>query len=260
MKKILSALVTASFLFVFFAQTTFAQSCNYGSTQARVQNNINTPWSQTIQVGCDRGFNVGSFHNGTGQFANDTKINIVGPNGAGGDINTQVSNGQRVFVPSTGTYFVFVSTNGNYSGGCYDVATVNVVCNPAPQPPSTPKPQPTNKPSGSCSYGSTQARVQKDTNDAWKKDMTLNCGERFNVGSFHDNSGQFAGDTKLRVTGPSVFFGLMKLNHDFSNGQSIKATFPGTYRLKVTTNGQSGSACGEVATVKVSCSSWVWWQ
>lgn len=252
---------------IFFLPITFlilsttsasAQSCNYSSTQARVQNNISTPWSQNIQVGCDKSFNVGSFHNGTGQFASDTQINIVGPNGQNGNINLPVSNGQRVSVPSIGTYFVFVSTNGNFSGGCYDVATVNVVCNPTPKPTS--QPEPITKPNNSCNYSSTQARVQKDVSDSWKQNLELSCGERFNVGSFHDNTGQFAGDTKLKVTGPSILFGLMRLNHDFGNGQSIKATFPGTYKLKVTTNNQKGKACEEMASVKVTCPSWVWWQ
>lgn len=100
-----------------------------------------------------------------------------------------------------------------------------------------------------CRYGSTQARVQKDITDPWKPTMTVNCGSasfvNFNVGSFHNETGQFANDTRLLVTGPNKF------SKTFTNGQAVTATISGTYRLTVTTPGQSGGGCTQQASATV---------
>ncbi len=96
----------------------------------------------------------------------------------------------------------------------------------------------------SCSYSSTQARVQRDITDPWKPSLTICLGESFRVGSFHNATGQFANDTKLKVQGPSF-------SNSYSNGWTIRPPRIGTYTLYVTTNSQSGSACEETATVIV---------
>lgn len=94
----------------------------------------------------------------------------------------------------------------------------------------------------SCSWTSTQARVQRPDRP-WRQSLNLTCGESFNVGSFHNDTGEFANDTRLRITGPGG------LNVNRSNGQSITTSQPGTYTLLVTTNNQSGANCEDVATV-----------
>jgi hypothetical protein len=76
----------------------------------------------------------------------------------------------------------FVVWRGNNYGNC------NVT--PPPPPP----------PSGGCSYSSTQARVHRDVSQPWEQAITLTCGQSFETGSFHDGTGQFAGDTTLVVT------------------------------------------------------------
>lgn len=245
MKRVLLGLSLIALIAFSSGEVKAQNSCTHESTQARVQNNISTPWSSEINVGCDRKFNVGSFHNNSGQFANDTWLYVYGP----GNFGAYFKNGQTVEVSQNGTYYLNVTTGENTSRKCSDSAVVNVVC-----PASTPTPQHTN----ACPYGSTQARVQRNIDDPWKQQMDLSCGDKFNVGSFHDGTGQFATDTKLRVEGPRVLF-VTRLNHDFSNGQSIRAWFPGKYTLFVTTEGKRGSACEQKATVNVTCSRF-WWQ
>jgi hypothetical protein len=96
-----------------------------------------------------------------------------------------------------------------------------------------------------CQYGSTQARVQKNINDPWVQEKTINLGEGFNVGSFHDHTGQFANDTVLRVDGPDGFFS------NYHNGDMVRPTRSGSYELSVTTVGKEGGACEEKAKVNV---------
>lgn len=108
-------------------------------------------------------------------------------------------------------------------------------CGTTPPPP----------PASQCSYGSTQARLQRDSSDPWVQNKTINLGESANVGSFHDATGQFANDTTLTVTGPGM-------NQTLGNGQSFTPSQAGTYQLRVTTNGQSGPACEETATLTVN--------
>src|SRR5688572_28359152 len=95
------SLFSALGLFFFSEQesATAEVQCKYRDTQARVQNNINTPWSTNITVGCERSFNVGSFHDGTGQFANDTVLHLTGPG-----MNQFYSNGNTISVLNNGTY------------------------------------------------------------------------------------------------------------------------------------------------------------
>lgn len=215
-----------------------AASCAYANTQARVQNNITVPWQQSIQVGCEKSFNVGSFHNGTGQFAGDTSLYVRGPNNFG----AYFRNGDTVRVPDQGTYTLTVATNGQDGPACTETATAVVTCIPA-----TPTPYPATPTPSSCRYGSTQARVQETVNHPWSPGITVGCDRGFNVGSFHDGTGQFATDTSLNITGPG--------NYDVwvSNGSRVQVPSDGVYTLAVATSGQNGAACEERATVTVAC-------
>jgi len=214
-------------------------SCTYTSTQARVQNNINTPWASHISVGCERVFTVGSFQNHTGQFANDTVLHVSGPG-----IHGHYHNGQEVKIPHAvghGTYLLHVSTRNQSGPACQESASVSFHC---PTPTATPIPQNTQ-----CQYQSTQSRVQKHQNEPWVKHLHLACNETFTIGSFHNNSGQFAHDTTILVTDP---FGFGAAN--LKNGQRIRAFFPGQYMITAATLSQSGPACADIAFVQVSCS------
>lgn len=96
----------------------------------------------------------------------------------------------------------------------------------------------------SCAYGSTQARVQRDSSLAWSQSLTVWEGESFNVGSFHNHTGQFAHDTLLRVDGPNFF-------SNYHNGDKVWPNKPGKYVLSVSTVGGSGGGCEEKVTVDV---------
>ncbi len=230
MEPILTAILLAlAIFFPNFKAAKAQQACVYRDTQARVQANIQDPWKPSVSIGCDRSFNVGSFHNGTGQFSDDTTLRVTGPNG----YNQTFRNGDTVRVSDSGTYTLSVTTNNQSGNGCQEQATAVVSCTP-------PAPAP------SCSWGSTQARVQTNINDPWKSSVTVGCDRSFNIGSFHNGTGQFAGDTTLWITGPGI-------SQPFRNGDTVRTSFDGTYTLSVTTNGQSGPACSEQAQTTVSC-------
>lgn len=214
--------------FTFVPAVSANTQCQYANTQARVQKDITDPWKESVIIGCERSFNVGSFHNGTGQFADDTTLRVTGPNG----FNKTYGNGETVRVQANGKYRLDVTTNGQFGSACTQTAFAHVYCQ---------QPEP-----GSCTYNSTQARVQKDITDPWKQHIAVGCGRSFNVGSFHDDTGQFAGDTRLRVTGPG---------HDtfYRNGDTVRVTNNGRYTLSVHTNNQRGDACRQQATVDVTC-------
>lgn len=234
MKWLVGVLSILSFL-LFAPQAQAISYCSYDSTQARVQNNIRTPWSTSIQVGCERSFNVGSFHNGIDRFAEDTVLQVVGPQ----DFIAFYNNGDTVRVPRDGHYTLYVNTRDTVGSACFDSARVEVRCD--------------RDQANSCQYQSTQARVQQDIEHDWVRELELRCGQSFNVGSFHNGIARFAEDTEIRVTGP------FWLNHTFRNAERIRALFPGTYRVQVTTPGKSGAACREEAVVNVECS-WDWWR
>lgn len=219
-------------------------TCSYSSTQARVQKSINDPWTQNLELGCNAQFRVGSFHNGSGQFATDTAITMTAPSGA---VST-LSNATSIAATQNGTYTIKVATNNQSGPACTETATVKINC----QPPS-PTPPPTGGPA--CQYSSTQARVQTDINSPWQESLTLGCFNQFNVGSFHNGSGQFATDTKLSVTGQVrlPLIGSFRLTREFKNSDTVRPIFPGTYTLNVTTNNQSTQACQAAAQVQVNC-------
>ncbi len=215
------------------------QQCAYGSTQARVQNNLQSPWAPNIAVGCERIFNVGSFHNGTGQFSNDTTLYVSGP-GIGG----YYANGQTVQIPSyvtQGNYSLNVTTTNQSGHACSEQANVSFTCQP--QPTATPTPFP----NGQCSYQSTESRVRLDSSQPWVKSLNLTCNQSFEIGTFHNNSQQFASDTTMLISDP---YGFGKTG---ANGQHIHAFFPGQYLIASATPGQNGPQCADISTVNVSC-------
>lgn len=216
-----------------------AAACTYGSTQARVQNSITVPWAQTITVGCEKTFNVGSFHNATGQFADDTALQMTGP----GNFNTYFRNGDTVRVHEPGTYTLRVTTNNQDGPACTETATIQVNC----QQPAPPPPTPTPVPAGTCQYRDTQARVQNSLATPWSQAIHVGCEKTFNVGSFHNGTGQFAGDTTAVVSGPGGFYRTVR------NGETVTAQENGIYVLHVSTNGQTGFGCSETATISVQC-------
>lgn len=215
-----------------------SSQCTNGSTQARVQNNVSVPWTQHTAVGCERVFNVGSFHNGTGQFAPDTYLYVSGPG-----IGQFYGNGQQVHIPNSvqnGTYSLSVTTANQSGPACTETASVSFNC--PVHPTATPIPN------GQCIYSSTQSRIQKNATDPWVKNLALNCNESFTVGSFHNNSAQWATDTSILVTDP---YGYGAAN--IKNGQRIRAFFPGQYMITAATPGQNGPQCADISFVTVQC-------
>lgn len=134
-------------------------------------------------------------------------------------------------VVNGGIYHLYAS-NGQTT---VDGGQTTVSCGTPPPPP----------PSSQCNYSSTQARWQVNTSDPWDSSKTITLGQSANVGSFHDTTGQFASDTTLTITGPGN-------NTTRTNGQSFQPSQAGTYTLTVTTNGQSGAACTDTATLIVN--------
>ncbi|MFQ5492807.1 MAG: hypothetical protein ACE5DX_01455 [Candidatus Dojkabacteria bacterium] len=117
--------------------------CPYSSTQARVQQNASSPWAGSINIVCGESFNVGSFHNGTGQFAGDTTIRVFSPNGS----TITLGNGQSYTTSNSwpGLYRVEVTTNGYNHPNCEGTASAicSEVITPTPTPTDTLTPTPT---------------------------------------------------------------------------------------------------------------------
>lgn len=237
MHKLLKAALILPLLsgfFMFSAGSAQAwQACQYASTQARIQKEdlpfptspSTHPWKQSIniQLGNDKYFNVGSFHNNNGQFATDTRLRLIGPN-----TDIRFSNGNTYLPQFPGDYTLYVTTIDRYGAACEDRAYITV--HPAQD---------------TCPYSSTQARVQKDVYHNWKPSLTLRAGQSFNVGSFHDQTGQFAADTSLKITGPNGF------SMNAWNAATINNVTQGVYVLSVKTNGKTGANCEESAVVNV---------
>jgi uncharacterized repeat protein (TIGR01451 family) len=93
--------------------------CPYTSTQARVQASVNSSWVKNLEVDCGSNFIVGSFHNATGAFANDTQIRIFNP--GSGSVNARLGNGAQYQTSREGRYRVLAVTK-NKSGGYYSEA------------------------------------------------------------------------------------------------------------------------------------------
>lgn len=251
-------------------------SCPYGSTQARVQQSITHDWTQQLTLQCQDSFRVGSFHDHTGAFANDTTLKVTHPNGVVDKLVWWKGNGETISADQNGIYTLQVTTIGWDGEACEQTATVvrncdgvlpnptiiplpTIVPGPTPTPPSTPSPTP--EPT-QCQFGSTQARVQEDSKHDWRSSLQLNCGESFRVGGFHDNTGQFSNQVNLevRATFDLPLTGEITYAKAVKNGDTIRSfVYPAEYVLQVTTPGQSGLACSDSAKVTVSCSSWFDW-
>jgi hypothetical protein len=220
--------------------------CDYRDTQARVQKNTQDPWKTDLNISVGEMFNVGSFHDGTGQFAQDTRLIVIDPYGW----KCAYSNGQSIFASTPGTYWLRVETINQDGLSCTEEARVYVsYANPvysSPTPSSTVTPSPVMTSPDQCYYQSTQSRVQKNISSAWGTTEVIVEGESFNVGSFHNDTGQFANDTTIEVTFPDG------RTQTYSNGQTVYASACGTYKVKVTTNSQSGSGCSQISTVQVN--------
>lgn len=145
----------------------------------------------------------------------------------------------------------------------------NMVCISEPFPTSTPIPTPTSTPTGStptptptstpstCSYSSTQVRVQPNSSVGWSQSLTINPGDHFNIGGFHNGTGQFSSDVSFAITG------------DGMDNVPIPVTSPGTsyvyqyggpttygvYTIKGTTTGQSGPNCEDSVIITVTSTS-----
>ncbi len=225
-----------------------AAGCTYANTQARIQKDATVAWGPSLTINAGESFRVGSFHDGTGLFATDTNIKVTGPDGAA-VLNCQATavdgacNGKTVTQTTTaGTYTVVVTTPGQEGAACTDTATVTVQSSgPA-----------------ACPYENTQARVQKDATVAWTNSITINEGGTFRIGSFHDGTGQFADDTRLRVNAPDgtkIVDCEGTSNDGACNGKTVTADQAGTYTIRVTTPEFSGSECGENASVLAASTS-----
>ncbi|KXK27314.1 MAG: hypothetical protein TR69_WS6001000189 [candidate division WS6 bacterium OLB20] len=196
--------------------------CQYFSTQARVQKDSADPWKQNTLIQCGQTFNVGSFHNGTDQFAADTILTVSDPSGA----LKLYSNGDSVPTQLEGRYTLRVTTRGQSGAACF--ASAYVEC--SNQPVVT-----------QCTYQNTQARVHKDVTQDWVPSMKLACGETFEVGSFHNGTGQFAQDTLITVRTPDG------TTANYKNGDKVTTDTAGRYDVIVTTEGQTGPSCTDSA-------------
>jgi hypothetical protein len=223
--KFLFVLPLLSGFFVFSAGSVAAQvaNCQYGSTQARVHKDFSDPWKQSMRINLGEQFEAGGFHDHTGQFGSDVVIQVAGP-----DMLKFVTNGERITPTKAGEYTVYVNTKDRFGNGCSQQARVTVVAPPT------------------CTYNSTQARVQRDGTQPWRSSLTINKNESFRVGSFHNRSDQFAGDTSLVVTGPAFPNGVVA-----GNSTTLAPGVAGRYVLQVTTNNQSGRRCQANAYIRV---------
>lgn len=204
-----------------------ATQCQHSSTQARVKLQGMSPWVKTLTVDPNTLWEVGSFHNQTGQYATDTEIKVY----QSGNLIASVGNGhQFVFNTPGKTYTVQVTTRNQYGNACTDTARV-VIRNLT-----------------QCQYSSTQARVQKNVKRDWTQHLYLpsleNMNGRYaNVGSFHNHTGVFATDTVLQLTSPSG--GTRRV----TNASRVWLNEQGTHTLTVTTRNQYGNACTDTATI-----------
>jgi hypothetical protein len=198
-------------------------SCPYSSIQARVQPNLQTAWTQSLNVNPGQTFHVGAMYNGVGQFApSGVMLTISGPNGY---IQT-VPNDGWVSVPSTGTYTLHVAC-----GTLVDNATINSVSTPVP---------------ATCPYSSVQARVQPNLQTAWTRSLTVDVNQSVHLGAMYNGTGYYASPSYVALT-------LIHPNGS-QYGVPIDGYFPmttpGTYRLRATC-GSSGAVWDE-ATITVN--------
>lgn len=244
------------------------QTCAYSSTQARVKRIGHHPWEQHLNLSCGESFEVGGFHDQTGQYANDVTIQVTGP-----DFNqSNYRNGDKFTFHVPGQYQVIVTTNSQPShqyGACWDRATVTVSCprpTPTPSPTATPKPTSTPGDQQSCEHQSTQVRVKREGfTNSWQEDLVIQSCRRetIELGSFHNGTDQYATDTEIIVWDAGVPNHLLDQFGDFfkqrlTNGDKYIVMPFRTYIVKAKTRNSwgktnLGEACKDETTVQVRC-------
>lgn len=127
-----------------------AGDCQYNSTQARVQKDVNDPWAPSRNIDQGQSFRVGGFRNDWGVVCTDCRYTVTAPNSstvlscdAAGDGYNCL--GQTVDADLAGTYRLSITTPGSSDPSCSASATVTVraVSTPTPMPTPTPTPTPT---------------------------------------------------------------------------------------------------------------------
>lgn len=110
-----------------------------------------------------------------------------------------------------------------------------------------------------CPYSSTEVKVRELNSLSWASSLSLQEDGSFFIGSFHNNSTNFATDTRLEVTGPNTFHFACDTNVQgtICNNYLVSGVAAGTYTLIVKTfNKSSGfyteNACNGTASVVVS--------
>jgi hypothetical protein len=197
-RKVIFTLFVLSLSVILFSGQTFA--CPYTSVQARVQPDIQTPWSQELTINKGDQVRVGGFKNGSGYLADCcVSLQVIGPNG----YVSYPANGSYITPPYSGNYTLKVTCDN-----LQDTAIIHVI---------------------GCPYSSIQARVQPNTQTPWTQELTINKGEQVRVGGFKNGSGYLADCcVSLQVTGPNGYVS------NPANGSYITLQYPGNYTLKVT--------------------------
>jgi hypothetical protein len=95
-----------------------AAQCPFGSIQARVQPNVSTPWTVSLNLQVGQSFRVGGFYNGTGLLdtTGNVRLEVYTPNGV-----VYPANGSYVGAITAGTHTVRA-----YCGSLNDYAYVYV--------------------------------------------------------------------------------------------------------------------------------------
>ncbi|MBU0975593.1 MAG: hypothetical protein ABIE03_04495 [Patescibacteria group bacterium] len=208
--------------------------CPYPETKANVRR-VGGNWEDSMQLYEGDDFEIGSFHDVGGllEVATDTRLDLTGPDNYSYncDTNNQGCHGWKLDNAKVGTYTLTVRTYNAEEGfypesGCNDTATVTVIIIPQDK----------------CPYDSTQARVGKGTSGAWAASITLDEGDKFRIGSFHNDSGNFATDTNLILTDPAGSSVVdCKGSEEGCNGTLVDAMLVGSYLLTVKTYVGDGS-------------------
>lgn len=187
-------------------------TCPFQSIQARIQPNIQTPWTQTLSVVLGQSVRMAGFYNGSGLIdtSGNTTLQLTGPS-----TNRSLGNDTTLALTTAGTY-----TLRAICGGLSDTATITV---------------------SSCPYSSIQVRVQPDTQTAWTPTLTVAQTQSFRVGGFYNTTGQLApSGVQLTLSAPG---GALSTP---ANGSFVPASSLGTYTL----TGTCGSL-HDTATVTV---------
>lgn len=116
-------------------------------------------------------------------------------------------------------------TNGGIIGG--QVFVIGSDCSGTSQSPTSPSASPT--PPAGCPYTSTQAQVQKNSNDPWGDSKTIILGESVRLGGFHNGTGRFAGDPANNYSPNTVNVEFFVTDPSGSTSQTLFGNYPLTY-------------------------------